>query len=419
MLIDDHGPPSIASDPEESMADLSITRVRTTRIQRQPNVIWVEIETADGHVGLGETFFGAAAVEGYLHEVAAPYLLGRDARTITAHWQALYRLWSRKGVGAEARGASAVDVALWDLLGRWLDQPLCQLLGGPVREGIGVYNTCAGPGYQSSPLRPGDSLFGIREPGGDLEDLWAFLNEPEALVRSLLASGIRTMKVFPFDATLSLDGGQLARGEMVREGLDLLERMRAAGEGHMEIAVEMRSRWLLPAARRIVAALEPLRPLWIEDPVRNDTPAALATLARQTSVPIAAGENVGSRFRVRELIEQGGIGIVLTDPTWCGGVTEARRIAELAALHGLPFGCHDCAGPVNLAVGVHVAVSVENAFLQEIVRAYLAGWYRDVAEGLPAVNDGRIAPTAATGHGVVLRPGLHEQAGTTVRESRV
>ena len=152
--------------------------------------------------------------------------------------------------------------------------------------------------------------------------------------------------------------------------------------------------------------------------MRNDTPAALATLARQTSIPIAAGENVGSRFRVRELIEHGGIGIVLTDPTWCGGVTEARRIAELAALHGLPFGCHDCAGPVNLAVGVHVAVSVENAFLQEIVRAYLAGWYREVAEGVPAVSDGRIAPTAAAGHGVVLRPGLHDQPGTTVRESR-
>jgi L-alanine-DL-glutamate epimerase-like enolase superfamily enzyme len=399
------------------MPDLAITRLRTTRTTAQPNVLWVELETGDGLLGLGETFFGAEAVEAYLHEVAAPYLLGRDARTVTAHWQSLYRLWSRKGVGAEARGASAIDVALWDMMGRWLGQPLYQLLGGRVRETIGVYNTCAGPGYQSTRLRPGDSLFGIGTPGGELEDLWAFLNEPEALVSSLLASGIETMKVWPFDATLALDGGQLARTEMVREGLGLLERMRAASEGRMEIAVEMRSRWLLPAAKRIVSALEPLQPLWIEDPVRNDALEALAVLARSTSIPIAAGENVGSRFRTRELIEQGGISIVLTDPTWCGGVTEARRIAELAALYGLPFGCHDCAGPVNLAIGVHLAVSVENAFLQEIVRAYLRGWYRDVADGLPGVVDGRIAPTSAPGHGVMLRPELREQRGTAVRET--
>lgn len=400
------------------MPDLLVTCLRTVRVDSQPNVLWVELETGNGLVGLGETFFGAEAVEAYLHAVAAPYLLGRDPRTITAHWQALYRLWSRKGVGAEARGASAIDVALWDLLGRWLGQPIYQLLGGRLRDSIGVYNTCAGPGYQSSPLRPGDSLFGIGEPGGELEDLWAFLNEPEALVAGLLAAGITTMKVWPFDATLALDGGQLVRLETIRAGVELLERMRAAGAGRMEIAVEMRSRWLLPAAQRIVAALAPLEPLWIEDPVRNDTPAALATIARSTSIPIAAGENVGSRFRVRELIEHGDIGIVLTDPTWCGGVTEARRIAELAALHGLPFGCHDCVGPVNLAVGVHLAVSVENAFLQEVVRAYLAGWYRRVAGGVPELVDGRIGPTSAPGHGVQLLPEIRELPGTTVRETR-
>jgi galactonate dehydratase len=397
---------------------LTGTRIRsvtTVQVEVQPNVLWVLVETDDGAAGLGETFFGADSVAAYLHETAAPYLLGRDALDITAHWRALYRLWSRKGVGTEARGASAVDVALWDLFGKVAGMPLFQLLGGRVRDSIRVYNTCAGPGYQSTRLAPGDSLFGIRQPGGLDEDLWAFLNAPEELAESLLAEGIDAMKIWPFDATLAFDGGQLAGRRMIADGLAVLERIRKAVGDRMEIAVEMRSRWLLPAAKRIVAAVEPYDPLWIEDPIRNDNLEALAELARSTHIPIAAGENIGSRLRQREMLAAGAVGIALTDATWCGGVTEARRIGELAAVHSVPFGLHDCSGPVNLAVGVHLAVSIENAFMQEIVRAYCRGWYRDVAEGLPLLDAGRISPAPTPGHGVRLAPDLLERPGTLVR----
>jgi galactonate dehydratase len=396
------------------------TRIRslaTVRVESQPNVCWVLVETDEGAVGLGETFFGAEAVEAYIHETAAPYLVGRDALTITAHWRALYRLWSRKGVGAEARGASAVDIALWDVFGHATGLPLCQLLGGKVRDDIGVYNTCAGPGYQSTRLAPGDSLFGIGASGGPDEDLWAFLNAPEELVQSLLAEGIRAMKVFPFDATLAFDGGQLADRAMVAAGIEIVDRLRRAGGHRMEVAVEMRSRWLLPAAKRIVAALEPYDPLWVEDPIRNDNLDALAELARSTRIPIAAGENIGSRMRQREMLASGAVGIALSDATWCGGVTEARRMAELAAVHSVPFGLHDCSGPVNLAVGVHISLSVENAFMQEIVRAYLRGWYREVAEGLPPIADGRISAHDGPGHGVRLAPDLLDRPTTHVRRT--
>ena len=399
------------------MKDTTIRSIATVQIEAQPNVVWVLVETSGGAVGLGETFFGADAVAAYIHETAAPYLVGRDALEITAHWRALYRLWSRKGVGAEARGASAVDVALWDVFGQVTELPLHQLLGGRVRDSIPVYNTCAGPRYQSTHLRPGDSLFGIETPGGPGEDLWAFLNEPEALAESLLAEGIGAMKIWPFDATLATDGGQLAGRRMVADGVAILERIRAAVGDRMELAIEMRSRWLVPAAKRIVAAVERFDPLWIEDPIRNNNVEALAEVARSTHVPIAAGENIGSRFRQRELMAAGAIGIALTDATWCGGVTEARRIAELAALHALPFGLHDCSGPVNLAVGVHVSLSVENAFMQEIVRAYYRGWYRDVVDGLPVLSEGRMAPVDRPGHGVRLTQAVLERPTTRVRRT--
>ena len=399
------------------MLGTRIQSLTTVQIETQPNVCWVLIETADGATGLGETFFGADAVAAYLHETAAPYLIGKDALEITAHWHALYRLWSRKGVGAEARGASAVDIALWDLFGQVTGLPLYQLLGGKVRDNVRVYNTCAGPGYQSTRLAPGDSLFGIRTPGGQDEDLWAFLHEPEELASSLLADGIGVMKIWPFDATLALDGEQLADRRMIASGLALLDRIRAAVGDRMEIAVEMRSRWLLPAAKRIVAALESYDPLWIEDPIRSDNLETLAELARSTRIPIAAGENIGSRLRQREMLAAGGISISLTDAGWCGGVTEARRIGELAAVHSIPFGLHDCTGPVNLAVGTHVAMSIDNAFMQEVVRAYYRGWYRDVADGLPPLADGRIGSHGGPGHGVRLKPEVFGLDHARVRRS--
>jgi galactonate dehydratase len=399
------------------MNDTVITSLTTVQVPRQPNVLWVQVDTAGGLTGLGETFFWPDTVAAYLHEVAAPYLLGREALEIARHWRALYRLWSRKGVGAEARGASAVDVALWDLFGKATGQPVYRLLGGSSRDRIPVYNTCAGPGYQSTPLLPGDSLFGSMDPGRPFEDLWAQEHAPAELAESLLEMGIGAMKIWPFDATLAMDGGQMAPADVIAAGLRPFEQIRSAVGDRMEIALEMRSRWLLPAAVRIAAAVEEHRPLWIEDPIRNDSLDALAEFRRSTRIPVAAGENLGSRFRHRELIAARAVDLVFTDASWNGGISEARRVADMAAAEMLPFGVHDCTGPVGLAAGVHLSVHAENAFMQEIVRAHYFGWYQEVAEGLPPLEDGSIGPTDAPGHGVRLRNEVLESAEATIRRS--
>jgi L-alanine-DL-glutamate epimerase-like enolase superfamily enzyme len=102
----------------------------------------------------------------------------------------------------------------------------------------------------------------------------------------------------------------------------------------------------------------------------------------------------------------------MADPGWVGGVTEARRVADLAALYGRPFTPHDCTGPVCLAVGVHLCTSLENALVQEIVRAYYYGWYAELAGGLPLLERGRIRPLDTPGHGIELREELRSQAVT-------
>jgi galactonate dehydratase len=394
-----------------------IVRISTLVAGQFPNLVFVELETADGLVGLGETYFGTDAVTGYIHETVAPYLLGQDARDIPRHWSALYRYWGRSGIGAEARGASAVDIALWDLAGKRHGQPLYESLGGAARADIPAYNTCGGPGYGRAQAVPGDKLFGTTDAGGGFEDLWAFQHEPEALATSLLEMGFGVMKIWPFDELADETGGTWIRARDLERGLEPFRRIRALHGDRMEVALELHGRWNLPAAMSIAHAIEPFRPIWIEDPVRMDNIDVLAQFVRSTPIPTVASENLGSPFPYRDLLERAGVGIIMADPSWVGGITASRKIADLAAVYLRPFTPHDCTGPVTLAVGTHLCLHAENAMLQEMVRAYYFGWYGDLVDGLPVFEAGRLRPADRPGHGAVLRDAFRSRDDLRLRES--
>ena len=123
---------------------MKITAVETIRLSEFANIIWVRLHTDDGPVGLGETFMGAAAVEAYLHETVAPKLLGKDPLQIEARNASLNNYLGWRGSGVETRGNSAVDIALWDIFGKSVGQPISIALGGKARDTIRTYNTCAG-----------------------------------------------------------------------------------------------------------------------------------------------------------------------------------------------------------------------------------------------------------------------------------
>ena len=400
---------------EPAETDLAITAVTTIRCERQPNVLWVQLTCSTGEVGLGETWFGVGPVETHIHDLAAPYLLGADPGLIRRHQQELMMLWSRKGVGAEARAASAVEVALWDLVGKVRGLPIHRLLGGASRDRVPVYNTCVGPGYMKTPLAVGNDLFSPPEPGGRHEDMWATVEAPGDLARDLLDSGIRTMKILPFDARLAYGDGDIFRLEDLERGLRILAEIRGAVGNAMEIAIECRGRWNVPAAKRMMGAIAEFEPVWVEDPIRNENAAALADVRAAGITPIAAGESLGIPYRHLELIEAGAADIVLTDVVWNGGIGPARTVCDLASLHLLSAGLHDCTGPVGLAASVHLALHHPATFGQEIVRAYLHGWYEDVAVGLPTLADGEMSVADAPGHGVELLGDFLTDAGTTMR----
>lgn len=397
---------AVAPKPRDQWPAEPIRRISTVRSEALPNIMWVRVEGESGAVGLGETLYYPKAVAAYIHGTVAPVLLGQDAHDIQRLWTLLYRQWCRSGIGVEARAASAIDVALWDLIGRQSGLPLYQLLGGRSRAYIAAYNSCAGPDYVRTKAVVGERWLDPQAgsgAGGQFEDLWAAQHDPVRLAQSLLDMGITAMKVWPFDVYAAVRDGQAISPAEIRAAVEPIRQIRASLGDDIGIAVELHNLWSLPAARAIAFALEPLEPLWLEDPMPTDNLQAIADLSRSTRIPILASETLGPRFAYRELLQSGAASIIATDSSWVGGVTEAKRVADLASLYRRSFTHHDCSGPVNLAIGVHLSLHAENGFIQEIVRAHYYGWYQEVASGLPILEAGRLSAEPRPGHGVDLR----------------
>jgi L-alanine-DL-glutamate epimerase-like enolase superfamily enzyme len=397
---------------------LKITAVETIRLAEFPNVLWVEIHTADGLTGLGETFFGARAVEAYIHESAAPVLLGRNALEIERIAADLTPYVGFSGTGAETRGRSAVDVALWDLFGKATGQPVYQLLGGLCRERIRTYNTCAGYRYvRNRPTWSTDDWGLDGQVEGPYEDLDAFLNHADDLARSLLQEGITGMKIWPFDFAAKASDGYYISNEDLDRALEPFARIRDAVGRSMEIMVELHSLWRLPAALKIAEALEPFEPFWYEDPVRMDSLPALVDFAGATRVPVCASETLAGRWDHRALLESGAAGIIMPDIGWCGGLTEAKKIASMAEAYHRPVAPHDCNGPVIFMASVHLSLNAPNALVQESVRAFYTGWYRELVTTVPSVDNGYILPPEGPGLGTALRPEVRQREDATIVRS--
>jgi L-alanine-DL-glutamate epimerase-like enolase superfamily enzyme len=389
---------------------LKITRVETIRLDEFTNLLWVRLHTDSGVVGLGETFFGARATEAYIHETAAPALIGRDPLQIERIHRDLTPYIGFIGTGAETRGRSAIDIALWDLWGRATEQPVYQLLGGLTHDRMRIYNTCAGYRYVRS--RPNWGLDDWGTGGnaeGPYEDLEAFLNDAGALAESLLAEGITGMKIWPFDFAAKASGGYYISNADLDKALEPFRKIRDAVGDKMDIMVELHSLWRFPAAIKIAEALEEFDPFWYEDPIRMDSIDAVADFAGATNVPVCASETLGARYEHKQILEAGAAGIIMPDLSWCGGLTEAKKIAALADTYHRPVAPHDCSGPVALMACIHLCLNVPNALIQETVRAFYSGWYKELVTVLPKIAHGHVYPPEGPGLGTDLLPEVFER----------
>ena len=394
-----------------------VTALRTIRIAERPNLIWLEVETDDGRAGLGESFRGAQAVEAVIHETVAPWLIGRDAGQIEAvsrHLMTPYLGFHSSS--AEVRAASAVDIALWDLAGQRHGIPVYEALGGSVRDSIKAYNTCAGYAYNSGGTR--------RTVGGDdalvgpYDDQVAFMRDAGALAESLVSEGYAAMKIWPFDVFAAATGGQMISLTDLKTGLEPFQKVRRAVGDKIEIMCELHSLWGMHAATRICRALEDVGVFWAEDPVsKMDDAKSLADLRRQTRTPICGSETLAGTVPFRDLLAADALDMVMLDLAWCGGVTEGRKIAALAEAYNRPLAPHDCTGPVTLMAGVHLALHAPTAIFQEVVRATLSTWYRELVTELPVVKNGMVLAPQGPGLGTKLNPEVKRREDISMRTS--
>jgi galactonate dehydratase len=385
---------------------MKIVALETLRPHLQPNLLFVRLHTDAGLIGLGEAFFGARTVEAHLHETAAPLLLGMTDPTPERVALLLTGYLGYQGAGAETRGSGAAELAVWDLCAQAAGLPLVDLLGGAVRDAVEIYNTCAGPGYVSASNRQESGNWGVRP--GRYEDLHAFLHEPARLARELWDEGVRGMKVWPFDTAAERTMGTDISPAELASGVAIMSAIRDEVGPEMRLMIEMHGLWNRPAAERIIAAVAPYHPYWVEDPLRGDAADALARLERPDTTWIATGETCVGRRGLLPLLDAGAIDVLTLDLQWTGGLTEARKMAALADTYGVPVAPHDCTGPVSLATSVHFVCSQPNGLIQETARAFLRTWYGELVTGLPHIDDGMASPGRDPGHGVRLRDGLAE-----------
>lgn len=393
---------------------MKITGIETIRLAERPNLIWLHVETDEGITGLGETFFGPGAVEAHLHDTVAPMVIGQDPLAIDRLSADLVGYLGFRSTGAESRGNSAFDLALWDIFGKVTGQPVAQLLGGFTRQSIRTYNTCAGPDYIKKATGQQSANFGLGQ--SDLDDLTGFLTRADELALSLMDEGITAMKIWPFDTAAEATRGQHISAEDLKRALEPFEKIRRAVGDAMDIMVEFHSLWQLLPAIRIAHALAPYGTYWHEDPIRMDHLGELKRYAEVSPAPICASETLGSRAAFRDLLETGAAGVVMLDVAWCGGLSEARKIASMAEAWHLPVAPHDCTGPVVLTASTHLSLNAPNALIQESVRAFHRGWYRDVVTALPPITRGQITVPEGPGLGLALLPDLDR--GWTVSRRR-
>lgn len=400
---------------------MKVAKIETIRIGAYPNLLWVRLVTDDGIVGLGETFIGPEAVEAYLHETAAPLLLGSDALAIKATFRRLNDLYvGFSGSGVERRGNSAIDIALWDILGKTTDHPIVTLLGGPSRSEIQTYNTCAGPGYVRQKYgKTSPQSWSIGEALGLYEDLDAFLNRPAALAESLLAEGISAMKIWPFDEAAIASGGTHISAQSLKSALTPFREIRKAVGDRMTIMAEMHALWLPQAALQIARALEEYNIFWFEDPIKMRSMSVLKEFTDRCPLTVSASETLGGVEIFADMIGRRATNVVMIDLGFVGGFTAGRQICEMAEAAQLPVTLHDCTGPVVYAASVHLSQHAPNAIFQESVRAFYAGWYRDVVDALPIITNGMIRSSEGPGLGLSLRADVFTRSDVSVRTSSV
>jgi galactonate dehydratase len=310
---------------------MKIIKLTTYRVP--PRWMLLKIETDEGVVGWGEPVIEGRArtVETAVQEME-PYLIGQDPSRINDLWQTMYRAGFYRGGAILMSAIAGIDQALWDIKGKVLGKPVYELLGGLVRDRMKMYSWVGGD-------RPSDII---------------------EQIRTLQKGGFNTFKM---NGTEEL--GMLDTSAKVDEAVRRVAEIREAFGTTIEFGLDFHGRVAAPMAKTLLRELEQFRPLFVEEPVLAEQAEYYPRLAEMTSIPLAAGERMYSRFEFKNVFAAGGLSIVQPDLSHAGGITECLKIASMAEAYDITLAPHCPLGPVALAACLHVDFVSYNAVLQE------------------------------------------------------
>ncbi|QOY88407.1 galactonate dehydratase [Paludibaculum fermentans] len=355
---------------------MKITKISTMVVNaRMRNWVFVKVETDQpGLYGWGESTleWKTKGVVGAIEDLSV-LLIGQNPLRVEHLWQVMHRQYFWRGGITNFSAISGIDQALWDIKGKECGKPVCELLGGPVRDTLRFYDHLG---------------------GGTLEGMYKTV-EPEefgARIQDSLSRGFTAVKAMPIPVSEYIESAST-----LKRAAKCVEAMRLSAGDDIDIMLDLHARTTPAAAIQFGRMLVDYNLYWYEEPCWPEHTEALVEVARALPYPIATGERLVGRWEFRELFEKRACSIIQPDVSHCGGISEARRIAAMAETYQMSVACHNPQGPVSTAASTHVGFATPNYLIQEMVRADVP-WRNDVvSEFIPLEAGICTAPT---------RPGL-------------
>ncbi len=345
---------------------MKITNLTThvVHVNHRGNWVFVQVATDAGIVGTGEASHSGndALCVAALKQMGTS-LVGKDPRRIETHWQRLSRSASGR---VERTAMSAVEQALWDIVGQVANVPIYQLFGGAVRDRIRLYANINRGAQDRSPE--------------------SFAQRAQAAV----AEGFKAIKLAPFDEAHHSRMGEGNLWRSAAMGLTRVAAVREAVGDSVDVLVDCHCRFDVATARQVAQELAQLNVFWFEEPVSRHPVALLREVKDAVSLPIAAGEEFFGREEFYELLTTRACHYAMPDVKHCGGIAEARRIAALAETVGIPVSPHNPAGPVSTAASVHLCATLPNFLMLEYQWGEV-DWRRDLTIPSETIVDGCLA----------------------------
>ena len=347
--------------------------------------VFVKLTTACGISGVGEAYcvpFEPHLVARMIEDVFARYAQGCDPHDIEVLWRRVYSSGFTQHPDLTVMGVlSALEMACWDIIGKAANQPVYKLLGGQVHERLRAY-TYIYP-------RPGDRSDVYHDPDLAAERAGEYL-----------AQGFTALKFDPAGPYSAFDGRQLSL-----DALELSERFarrlrEAVGTG-ADLLFGTHGQMTAAGAIRLARRLEPYDPLWLEEPVPPDAPEEMAKVARATSIPIATGERLSTKYDFARLLAAGSAAIFQMNLGRVGGLLEAKKIAGMAEVHHVQIAPHLYCGPIVGAANIQLATCSPNFLILESIETW-GGFHSAILKSPIPFEDGHVIPPTEPGLGVEL-----------------